>query len=238
MEIPTANGQPFQEWGHVLQMPGNHMADALAAFQVTAHLQELRADQDPPLALGQVVPDHYVDHAESSSRVTNTTPLAVPGRCRPITRPTTVTARPGSTLARACELRLRSCGLDALAVGQAPAFDHAQAQSNGGLRCQRGFQAAFMGTGMHVQGTNLDRVPTRIHSGRHWLEQLHCSGAICVERASGNPIHWQDAGQVGEAFGQLKFLLIILCAICPEGPIYRGWRLGKGTYPQGNPQNL
>jgi hypothetical protein len=64
MEIPTANGQPFQEWGHVLQMPGNYMADALAAFQVTAHLQELRVDQDPPLAFGQVVPDHYVDHAE------------------------------------------------------------------------------------------------------------------------------------------------------------------------------
>ncbi|MCY1180587.1 hypothetical protein D9M73_210420 [compost metagenome] len=64
MEIPAAHVQPVEQFAQVEQPSGDHMAHAALRLQRAVHLHQPRFQERPPLALGEVVPDHHVEHAE------------------------------------------------------------------------------------------------------------------------------------------------------------------------------
>jgi len=63
LEIPAAHVQPRQQWRQVEQPLRNHVPHTLLVFEFAEHLHQLRPHQHLALTLGQVAPDHYVDHA-------------------------------------------------------------------------------------------------------------------------------------------------------------------------------
>ncbi len=64
LKVPATHIEPGKQGREVAQAAGDEMSYAAGRLQMAIHTKQLRLDQRPPLALGQVAPDHYVDHAE------------------------------------------------------------------------------------------------------------------------------------------------------------------------------
>ena len=96
-------GQPVEQGRDVLDLVSHHMYHAGGALHPSRHPQETPGDDRPAKALKEPAPDNDIDHA------------AVPGRCRRMTRPATVTRAPSGGSSR------RAAISAAGGRGQAPA---------------------------------------------------------------------------------------------------------------------
>jgi hypothetical protein len=63
MEIAAVAAQPLQQFIQAVHALHDDMLHAIDAFQAAVDLHQLGVDQHPVLAIGQVPPDHGVDHA-------------------------------------------------------------------------------------------------------------------------------------------------------------------------------
>lgn len=63
MKIPRLRTQAAEQRGQVFHARGDDVLDAVDAFEAAVDRHQARFDQDPALALGEVAPDHGVDHA-------------------------------------------------------------------------------------------------------------------------------------------------------------------------------
>ena len=63
MEVAAVAAQPLQQFIQAMHALHDDMLHAIDAFQAAVDLHQLGIDQYPVLAIGQVPPDHGIDHA-------------------------------------------------------------------------------------------------------------------------------------------------------------------------------
>ena len=64
LKIAATHIEPCEQGREVAQAAGDEMSYAAGRLQMAIYTKQLRLEQGSPLALGQVAPDHHVDHAE------------------------------------------------------------------------------------------------------------------------------------------------------------------------------
>jgi hypothetical protein len=90
-EIPRHRPEPSEQGRSVFELAGDEMDDLALALHLARHLYGPHPEHDAALTLEEAA---TLSRPVSSSRVRNTTPVAVPGRWRVMTSPAACVLRP------------------------------------------------------------------------------------------------------------------------------------------------